>query len=451
MVIGKNGAVGVLLHFHQPPLKIEGNWMNNIRKMWCHPVADADKWNIACYIGSYRALPHCVNQLRAAGLEPYVMGDYSGVLLHGLSEAEGMGLFAEMAAEKGGSEAAPVISELRAAVTNHPSSIDLLATGFYHPLFHPAATPKADWPLHVDEYFRLHGAVMGEGSTSLLRGFWPPEMAIPGDPADIYDLIDVLWKRGIRWIAVPTVPYKDRENETALRAPPGKRMGSYERYYAPHVLVGRKDGRENRIVALIRDPRSEPNKGVDFAACARQVAGEYRKEMRAAGKDPWFPPLVLVAGDGENGNDMMQGNFFRNRFNPYVGSRPETTDCPLVTGTAYLESILAHAFGSPVWERAGEVFSEIQIQPEGYSWSGVLGNIWLSHSRKLDLYKAIFALSEQFHKIDRARIEPAIYDRILHAILRTQTSCYTWWDSEFWLGQGWGAIEDARMELHALT
>src|SRR5437867_4762340 len=141
-IIGKSGAAGVLLHFHQPPLRIDGQWMNNIRKMWRHPVGDADRWNIACYIGSYRALPASVNRLADAGLEPYVMADYSGVLLHGISEAEGMGLFGEMAGEKQGSNAGPVIEELKAACAHHSANLDLLATGFYHPLFHPAATPR---------------------------------------------------------------------------------------------------------------------------------------------------------------------------------------------------------------------------------------------------------------------------------------------------------------------
>ena len=450
-IIGKTGAVGVLLHFHQPPLKIGGEWMNNIRKMWQHPVDDADRWNIACYIGSYRALPLSVNLLCDAGLNPYVMADYSGVLLHGLSEAEGMGLFSEMAAEKSGSEAGPVIAELQAASEHHPRNLDLLATGFYHPLFHPKATPPADWEFHLDEYFRLHRALLGEEATSRLRGFWPPEMAIPGDPADLYDLIEILLKKGIRWMALPTVPHRDRDNELALAPAEGKTMGFYERFYSPHVLVGRKNGRENRIIGLPRDPHAEPNKGVDLGGRAAQVAGVYVDEVRRAGRDPWFPPLALVAGDGENGSEMMQGNFFRQRFDPFVASHPETGHYPLVTGTDYLESILTEAFGKPDWDRAGEIFSEVRIQPEGYSWSGVLGNIWLSHPGKLDLYKAIFALSDQFHQISAGSVDPAAYEAAKHAVLRTQTSCYTWWESDFWLNQGWAAIEDAREAVRRLT
>lgn len=448
MVIGKSGAVGVLLHFHQPPLRIEGRWMNNIRKMWRHPAGDADRWNIACYIGSYRALPLSVNRLGDAGLAPRVMADYSGVLLHGLCEAEEMGLFGEMAAEKPGSNAGPVVAELRAAARRE--HLDCLATGFYHPLFHPAATPRADWDLHLDEYLRLHRAVLGDPATARLRGFWPPEMAVPGDPADLYDLIEALSRRGLRWIALPSVPGRDHENGKAILPAEGDRMGFYETFYSPHVIAGRKDGRENRMVALIRDPRAEPNKGVDLGGRAAQIAGEYKNEMRSRGKDAWFPPLALVAGDGENGSEMMQGNFFHQRFDPFVGSRPEAGPFPLVTGTAYLEGILTEAFGSPDWDRAGEVFSEVRLQPEGYSWSGVLGNIWLSHSRKLDLYKAIFELSDRFHAVDPTRADPAQYDAAKHAVLRTQTSCYTWWDSEFWLDQGWAAIEDAREAVRRL-
>jgi hypothetical protein len=451
MIAGKSGAVGVLLHFHQPPLKIDGEWQNNIRKMWQHPHDDADRWNIACYIGSYRALPASVNGLSRIGLRPRIMADFSGVLLHGLVEAEKLGLFEEMAREKSGSNAGPVVEELAAACRDRPEALDLLATGFYHPLFHPAATPKSDWPLHIDEYLKLFRSVLGDAAAASIRGFWPPEMAVPGDPADLYDLIEILRARNIRWIALPSVPTRDRENESALRPAEGKEIGFHERFYAPHVVVGRKDGKENRIVGLVRDPRCEPNKGCDPRARAAQAAGEYRAELARGRRDAAFPPFVLIAGDGENGSEMMQGNFFRERFNPFVATRPEETLFPLVTGTSYIEEVLTTAFGKPDWDRAGEIFTELRIQPEGYSWSGVLGNIWLSRPSKIDLYKEIFAVSEEFHAIGATGADPAAYEEAKHAVLRTQTSCYTWWESDFWLNQGWEAIEDARAAIARLT
>jgi hypothetical protein len=48
-------------------------------------------------------------------------------------------------------------------------------------------------------------------------------------------------------------------------------------------------------------------------------------------------------------------------------------------------------------------------------------------------------------------VDPAAYEAAKHAVLRTQTSCYTWWESDFWLNQGWAAVEDAREAVRRLT
>jgi len=450
ILAGKEGAVGVLLHFHQPPINMDGMWMSNIKKMWQKPVDDADKWNIACYVGSYRALPKSVCDLANASFNPYVMADYSGILLYGINEAESEEIFTQMAQEKQGSQAGNIISELRCCDEQHPYHLELLATGFYHPLFHPAVTPKADWKLHIEEYKNLHNHLLNPQSAENLYGFWPPEMAIPGNKEDIFDLIEVLHACGIQWIAIPSVPYRDPENMNAIQPVEGRQMGFYERFYAPHVLKGKKHGRENQIVTLTRDPRSEPNKGVDIAGRIAQVSVEYARELQSQGRKAWFPPIVLICGDGENGSEMMQGNFFRNTFNPYVMSRPENSRFVLTTGTSYLSAILEEAFGKPDWSRADEIFSEIKIQADGYSWSGILGNIWLSRPEKRELYRQIFRLSDTFHSISLENIDFDLYCRVRHMVLRTQTSCYTWWNSEFWLNQGRKAIEDGWKAIDSL-
>src|SRR4030042_1321378 len=190
--------------------------------------------------------------LSAEGFSPAVMADFSGSRLLGLEEAEGEGIISAMA-EKGGSRAAEVLGALREAVSRHPRRLELLATGLHHPLFHPAATPKPDWPLQLDAYLDLHHRLFGAGATP--PGFWPPEMAVPGSPEDIFDLVELLEGRGVRYLLLPSVPYKDDWNERAPRPAQGDE-GFHSRFFLPHVLRGRKEGRENWIVTLARDPRA---------------------------------------------------------------------------------------------------------------------------------------------------------------------------------------------------
>lgn len=449
---GKRGLICINLHHQQPFLFINsGKRVSNIKKMWQYAGGDdQQRWNVACYVGSYRELGRSINLLVNEGYEPRIMADFTGSLLKGLKEAEDEGILNQMSIEKQGSRAGNVISELRKAIKFPSSYLEMTATGIYHPLFHPDTTPKEDWDLHIKSYRALHKILFGELSAQNLNGFWPPEMAVSGKPDDLYDLIEILHKNGIKWIMLPSVPYRDDWNERALKPPLGETLEFYEKYYAPHVIRGRKNGSENQIVALVRDPKSELQKGVDLRGRAYQVAEEYYRELQSQGKEILFPPIVLVASDGDNGDRMMQGNFFHDTFNSFVRTRPEKSPCALVGGTEYLTSILQSAFGEVNWSRAGEIFSEIVIQPEGYSWSGVLGNIWLSKKEKKDIYVEIRRLSEAFHKILPQKVDPTKYQDAMDKLLLTETSCYTWWDGSYWQDQAWIAIGQAWDAINSL-
>ncbi|MFH0809259.1 MAG: hypothetical protein V2A77_02125 [Pseudomonadota bacterium] len=440
-IMEKQACVSLMLHHHQPFLLLEGKRVSNLAKMW-HSTDDQQRWNVACYVGSYAELPRLAGALAAEGFNPAVMADFSGALLLGLEEAEGDGTISAMAGEKGGSRAAGVLPALRQTLESHPGRLELLATGYHHPLFHPAATPKADWGPQLDRYLALCRRLFGAGAN--LTGFWPPEMAVPGAPEDLYDLIAALQARGIRYMLLPSVPYRDDWNETALRPAAGRREGYHERFYMPHVLRGRKEGRENFIVTLARDPRAEPQKNMSFSDRGHNVAQGVAGEMAAKGERMPHPPLVVACSDGDNGDQMMQGNFLHNSWASFVRSRPEQGPIALVTATQYLEGVLSAHFGSVAWERAPEVFPEVVIQPEGYSWSGVLGNIWLNRPEKRELYAEIASLSEQFH---RARPTPANegqWNAALEWLLLAETSCYTWWGGGYWLEQAAEVLRRAR-------
>lgn len=446
-IMDKRACVALVLHHHQPYLFVDGQRMSNVAKMWTSPD-DQQRWNVACYVGSYAELPRVVMRLSDEGYNPAVMADFSGSLLMGLAEAEASGVTAAMAADKAGSNAAPVIPALREALSRHGRRLELLATGIHHPLFHPAATPKADWPHQLDSYLELHRQLLGAKANP--TGFWPPEMAVPGSPEDIYDLIELLAARGVRYLLLPSVPYKDDWNERALRPAQGEE-GFHCRFFLPHVLRGRKEGRQNWIVTLARDPRAEPQKGMSFEGRGMDAAQGVAAELAARGERPKYPPLVTVCSDGDNGDNMMQGRFLNSAFAGFVRSRPEQGPIGLVTATQYLEAVLAAHFGSADWARAPEIFPEVVIQPEGYSWSGALGNIWLNRPEKRRLYEEIAELSAAFHRTPRTKANERRWREALEAVLLCETSCYTWWDGGYWLEQAAEAMRRAREALARLS
>ena len=444
-IMDKQACVCLMLHHHQPYLFEGGRRLSNVAKMW---LADDDqqRWNVACYVGSYAELPRCVMGLAAEGLSPAVMADFSGSLLLGLEEAERDGLIAAMAAEKGGSRAAEVLGALREAVSRYPRRLELLATGLHHPLFHPAATPKADWALQLDAYLDLHRRLFGAAPT----GFWPPEMAVPGSPEDIYNLIELLLAREVRYLLLPSVPYKDDWNERALRPAQGEE-GFHSRFFLPHVLRGRKEGSENWIVTLARDPRAEPQKGMSFEGRGMDAAQGVARELAARGEKLRYPPLVTACSDGDNGDNMMQGRFLESAFAGFVRSRPEQQGpIGLVTATQYLEAVLEAHFGRADWARAPELVPEVVIQPEGYSWSGGLGNIWLNRPEKRELYQEVARLSVAFHAARRTRQNEAHWGEALEAVLLCETSCYTWWEGGYWLEQAAEAMRRAWAAMRRL-
>jgi hypothetical protein len=275
-------------------------------------------------------------------------------------------------------------------------------------------------------------------------------MAVPGSPEDIFDLVELLERRGVRYLLLPSVPYKDDWNERALRPAQGEE-GFHSRFFLPHVLRGRKEGRENWIVTLARDPRAEPQKGMSFEGRGMDAAQGVARELAARGEKAKFPPLVVACSDGDNGDNMMQGRFLNSAFAEFVKSRPEQGAVGLVTATQYLEAVLTAHFGRPAWERAPELFPEVVLQPEGYSWSGGLGNIWLNRPEKRKLYEDIARLSADFHALRRTKQNEARWQEALEAVLLTETSCYTWWDGGYWLEQAQEAMKRARGALSRLS
>jgi hypothetical protein len=87
--------------------------------------------------------------------------------------------------------------------------------------------------------------------------------------------------------------------------------------------------------------------------------------------------------------------------------------------------------------------SEIELGAIGGSWLGGHSQ-WGTGDRRLKIKKRIEELSHRFHDVQTgaSRSEEA-----LRALLMAETSCYVYWNSDFWFDQGEKMIEFACQQM----
>src|SRR5215475_38299 len=144
--------------------------------------------------------------------QPTVMLDYSGSLLHGL---RAMGLN-------------DVFDNLE-RITMDPAyraSVEWLGTAWGHAV--APSTPVQDFRLHVAAWQHHFAAIFGLGALTRVRGFSPPEMALPNHPEVFYELVRTLKDCGYRWVLVQEHSVEHVEDGSGIRRP-----------HVPHRLIAR--------------------------------------------------------------------------------------------------------------------------------------------------------------------------------------------------------------------
>lgn len=298
----------IALHMHQPLIPAGGKDLrtariiSNLQYMFEHPEAK-DAHNAPVFIRCYKRMGQIIPELVGQGLQPRVMLDYSGCLLHGLWE---MGL-------------KEVFENLR-RITCEPRywrSIEWLGSAWGHPV--APSTPAQDYRLHVRAWQHHFAAIFGLEALGRVRGFSPTEMALPNHPDVAYEFVKTLKECGYRWVLVQEHTVEQVEDGAAVRQP-----------HLPHRLVARNSrGQVESITAIIK-PQGSDTKLVGQMQPYCEAQGLARMTMARQ----WVPPLVVQIGDGENGGVMM------NEFPPkyrQVMAEASGGETPPVNVTEYLE------------------------------------------------------------------------------------------------------------------
>jgi hypothetical protein len=419
-------AFGVALHMHQPTVLGAGDRMtapliSNLQYMLDH-IGEGDNHNAPAFLGCYGRVADLVGGLRARGLQPRVMLDYSGNLLWGLAQM-GQG---------------DVLAALRR--TTEPDlapSIEWLGTMWSHAVV--SSTPIPDLKLHMLAWRHHFAALFGLPALARVRGFSAPEMDLPVHPDACFAYVRALRECGYRWLMVQEHTVENADG-TPLRQP-----------RLPHVLVARgSDGETASIPVLIKTQGSDTK-----LVGQMQPYGEARSLNRQplAGHD--VPPYSLQIGDGENGGVMM--NEFPSAYERAFEQMGAGGDVAALNGTEYLEAVAALGIGEQDFPRVQPVFqhriwAEVDSPGPGAADRAITRLRQRDPSFRIDraswtndrswvqgygnVMDPLLQLSARFHERwdpagGGAREDPAYRSSLLYLLL-SQTSCFRYWGQGFW-------------------
>jgi len=425
-------AFAVALHMHQPLIPAGGEDLriatviSNLSHMLNGPNS-GDRYNAEVFHECYKRMGQIIPQGIQAGSRPRVMLDYSGCLLHGLCQ---MGL-------------TDVIDSLR-TITCDPAyrpCVEWLGTAWGHAV--APSTPVQDFRLHVRAWQHFFAALFGLEALSRVRGFSPPEMALPNHPDVCYEFVRTLKECGYRWVLVQEHTIERVEDGGPVRDP-----------YIPHRLVARNSlGETLCITALIK------TQGSDTKLVA-QMQPYY--EAKNLGSSPLagrsIPRLVTQIADGENGGVMM--NEFPSKYKEAMteASGTQTPPVNVIEYLEYLDSLgLSEAdlpavqpvFQNRIWSRFEDgsgpeamerAITDLQktdhrFHMEGGSWTNNIS--WVRGYEQLlgPMQKASALFAEKVLSREIPSTETR-YRRALFHLLITQTSCFRYWGEGLWTDYG---------------
>jgi hypothetical protein len=423
-------AFAVALHMHQPLIPAGGGDLrtaaviSNLRHMMEHPEI-SDAHNAPVFRWCYKRMGEFIPQLVQEGKSPRVMLDFSGCLLWGLRE---MG-------------ANDVIDTLRPLAQDpaYRRCVEWLGTAWGHAV--APSTPVQDFRLHVRAWQHHFVAMFGLEALSRVRGFSPPEMALPNHPDVCYEFVKTLLDCGYRWVLVQEHSVERFEDGGRLRLP-----------HLPHRLIARNSkGESLSITAIIK------TQGSDTKLVAQMQPYYEAKELgRIQLGENLVPPFVTQIGDGENGGVMM------NEFPPMfmrVMADASGSQTPALNAGEYLEHL--HAAGvraedlpmirpihqKRLWDRlaggAGPTAlasaiaqlreEDNQFHMDGGSWTADIS--WV---RGYDNVLGPMGQASALFASNAANLPTSdvCYRKALMYLLLSQTSCFRYWGQGMWTDFG---------------
>jgi len=426
-----DSAFAIALHMHQPLIPAGGDDLqtaeviSNLQDMMAHPDI-GDNHNAPVFHWCYKRMGEFIPQLISDGKNPRAMLDYSGTLLYGLRK---MGL----------NDVFDALMPLATQQELQPAA-EWLGTAWGHAV--APSTPPQDFRLHVKAWQHHFAAIFGLEAVGRVRGFSPPEMALPNQPDVAYEFVKTLKDCGFQWVLVQEHTV-ERENGWEP-----------EHKHLPHRLVCRNSqGETAEIIAIIKTQGSD-TKLVAQMQPYYEAKGLHRMELAGI----MVPPLVTQIADGENGGVMM--NEFPPKYMEVV-NECSGTRTPIVNATEYLEYLFSLGIEEQdlpplqpknqhlLWEhfKPGEgpekmeqVIEKLRqerhdFHMEGGSWTDDIS--WVKGYD--DLLQPMDEVSSLFYeKVIKAGVptfDPR-YRKALFYLLICQTSCFRYWGQGLWTDYG---------------
>ena len=288
--------------------------------------------------------------------------------------------------------------------------IDILGTGFYHPVL--PLTPQQDWSAQLS---RWRGIAQNVFARSHFSGFWPPEMAFD------MQLIPLLKELGYRYVLV------DSEHVEAVTP-----MSWPELRYRPHIA--RYQGHSITVVVRDRELSDAQESGMDVSWFEREV------ESRTRHCD--FAPLLTTATDGDN------GGWFRNTT---VGSNFWSAFyLPLAERMRSQESNVRACFIDEYLDRHG-AHGEVSVRTGAWNTGWHHGRDftqWTGSETQRSALERVRRLSQQLAE-RRSAVDPERFEQAYFRLLRAQTSCNFFW-GEAWVERAHGDMNDVEARLAEL-
>lgn len=288
--------------------------------------------------------------------------------------------------------------------------IDILGTGYYHPVL--PLIPEADRDEHLARWQAIAGHLFWRNS---FQGFWPPEMGFS------MELIPLLKKFGYRYVIV------DSEH-----VEPVTPMQWHELRYRPHIA--RHNGSEIIVIVRDRELSDAQESGMDYVWFAKELA------QRTQCCD--FEPLVTTCTDGEN------GGWFRNTTNEvnfWGAFYRELLD------EARKKSLIQPAFIKDYLDRFG-AYGEVTVRTGAWNTGWHHGRDflqWTGSQTQKDSLARLQAVSMAVHQARNAAVakdlteeEQGELNEAFWRLLRAETSCNFYW-GEDWVHRCHNDLDEA--------
>lgn len=396
------------LHMHQPDILVdEGKRIkivSNIERMLSSDSGDMS-WNARLMLRAYNNPAKFCNMLTNEGYEPRIMLDFSGLLLEALDRISKDNKKIDVEGEK----IDDIVGEYRKALKK--GCMEISGTAFSHCYF--PATPMRDWGAQLKAWRDTYVRIYGREELNKVKGFWFPEMGIPGSVKELGSLIKLI-KEHYEWCIMPPQAVEGFEQMSF-----GERI---RLSCQPHLITAGKQS----IPVIFRAPADfiDQQAGCD-SNCVKVKVTEAAETFSESSE---IPPLIVPATDGENGNVMMN-EFFPKTFVPFFKNLKKNT----------IESITVSEFLHEFYEKGGEITpkSKVKLKLEGSSWIGSHKS-WTEGTRRHEMMMKLKEISKNVRAFEGGRKEKEELKRML---LLAETSCYVYWGVDFWFDQGDSIIE----------